>query len=796
MNVSEIFKTMNYGPAPESREAIEAWLQKNHKGFDLFINGQWQSSKAAQMFDSANPATGEVLGRITQATSDDVENAVKSASDAQSDWQKIGGHGRAKYLYAIARLLQKRARQFAVLESMDNGKSIRESRDIDIPLAVRHFYHHAGWAQLIDDEYSDFKPLGVVGQIIPWNFPLLMAAWKIAPAIAAGNCVVLKPAEYTSLTALMFAEVLQEANLPKGVVNIVTGDGSVGEMIVKHPNIAKIAFTGSTNVGRQIRKQTAGSGKKLTLELGGKSPFIVFDDADLDSAVEGIVDAIWFNQGQVCCAGSRLLVQESIASVLIEKIKWRMDKLIVGDPLDKCTDIGAIVDPSQKQRIESLVEQSVKEGATLWQPKVETPKVGCYYPPTLLCDVESSNVAANVEIFGPVLSVMSFRHQAEAIQLANNSRYGLAASVWSENINRALDVAPQIKAGVIWINTTNQFDASCGFGGYRESGMGREGGAEGMFEYLKFTGANKGEQSNSSLSIDSKETEQVTVKPVNLLGIDQTAKLYINGKQVRADNDSTVVVLNPAGESCGRVADGNRKDIRNAVEAAFKAESWSKTSGHLRAQILYYVAENLSYRREEFCRQLVQSAGSSQHQAEQEFDTAIHRLFSYAAWADKYEGSVHQPPIQGVALAMNEPVGIIGIGCPDDSPLLAFISLMASAVAMGNRVVIVPSEIAPLLATNLYQVFETSDLPAGVVNIVTGSKDALVKVLAEHSQVEGVWYHGSDQGCKMVELASAENLKRTWVNDGHKTDWLVHGNEKQFLRAACQVKNIWIPYGD
>ena len=793
MNVTEIYKNMNYGPAPESSDNVESWLEDHKQGFQLFINGQWQSSSTEQ-FDSTNPANGELLGKISQASKEDVELAVRSARAAQPAWSGLPGHERAKNLYSIARLLQKRSRQFSVLETMDNGKPIRESRDIDIPLVIRHFYYHAGWAQLMDSELSEFEALGVVGQIIPWNFPLLMAAWKIAPAIAAGNCVVIKPAEYTSLSALMLAEVFEEAGLPKGVVNIVTGDGAVGEMIVGHADVNKIAFTGSTNVGKMIREQTAGTGKKLTLELGGKSPFIIFDDADLDSAIEGLVDAIWFNQGQVCCAGSRLLVQESIAETVLDKTKARMEKLTIGDPLDKCTDVGAIVDHSQRVRIESLVNQSVDEGATLWQPKINLPTGGCFYPPTLLCDVETSNVAASVEIFGPVLSVMTFRHQPEAIELANNTKYGLAASIWSENINRALDVAPQIKAGVIWINTTNQFDAACGFGGYRESGMGREGGAEGMHEYMKLSQSSSTSKSENTAEIQ--QSDNSTSKSSKFHGIDQTAKFYINGKQARPDNGNTLTVTSSDGRNCGRVGDGSRKDIRNAVEAAYKAQSWSKTSGHHRAQILFYLAENLNYRREEFCQRLKTLANYTDAAAEAEFDLSIQRLFTFAAWADKYDGAVHQPPINGVTLAMNEAIGIIGINCPDESPLLAFISLIAPAIAMGNRVVVIPSETAPLIVTDFYQILETSDMPAGVINIITGNRDILAKVLAEHDQVEAIWYHGSKEGGQMVELASAANLKRTWVNEGKAFDWNSEMDSRLFLRASCQVKNIWIPYGD
>ncbi|MBV1909937.1 MAG: aldehyde dehydrogenase family protein [Kangiellaceae bacterium] len=804
MAIAEILTTMNYGPAPESVDKVKAWLAEHEQHFDLFINGAWAKTQGEESdFNSDNPATGELLAKVTQASKNDVDAAVEAASIAQPKWRALSNHQRAKYLYAIARILQKRSREFAVLESLDNGKPIRESRDIDIPLVARHFYHHAGWGQLLDSEYGDYESLGIIGQIVPWNFPLLMAAWKIAPALAAGNCVVLKPAEYTSLTALMLAEVFVEASLPEGVVNIVTGDGRVGEMIVAHEKINKIAFTGSTDVGRIIREKTAGSGKKLTLELGGKSPFMVFDDADQDSAVEGVVDAIWFNQGQVCCAGSRLLVQEGIAESFLTKLKARMEKLIVGDPLDKNTDIGAIIDKSQQARITAIVEQSVNEGADIWQPaacitQIENNQQGCFYPPTLLTNVETSNLAATTEIFGPVLSVMTFREQGEAVALANNSCYGLAASVWSENINRALDVAPQIKAGVIWINTTNQFDAACGFGGYKESGMGREGGSEGMLEYLKPTEllvlqTNKASSANKIIA-DGKTGSVASEKA--FANIDRTAKHYINGKQARADGGTTVEVCSSSGELLGRVGEGNRKDIRNAVEAAYKSQSWSQSNGHLRAQIIYYLAENLSYRKDEFCQRLVQISGADLPQAEAEFESAIEKLFTFAAWADKFEGSVHQPPIKGVALAMKEPVGIIGIGISAESPLLALVSKMAAAIAMGNRVIIVPELTTSLIATDLYQVIETSDIPAGVVNIVTGDKDALIKVMAEHQQVDSVWYHGSVEGGKSIEFASAANLKRTWNSAGKVYNWMSAVTDKALLNHACETKNIWIPYGD
>ncbi len=787
MNVKEIFETMEYGPAPENPQEALKWLESHGRKFGHFINGEF--IKATAHFPTKNPSDSTVLADIGAGSAGDVDAAVVAARKAQRDWVKIGGAGRAKYLYAIARLVNKHARLFAVLETLDNGKPILESRDVDIPLVIRHFYHHAGWAQLMDSEMPGYEALGVAGQIIPWNFPLLMLAWKIAPAIAMGNTVVLKPAEFTSLTALLFAEICVEAGLPKGVVNIVTGDGATGAAITEHGDIDKIAFTGSTEVGRIIRKTTAGSGKKLTLELGGKSPFIVFDDADLDSAIEGVVDAIWFNQGQVCCAGSRLLVQETIAAPFLAKLESRMAKLRVGDPLDKCIDIGAIVDDSQLKTIQAMVAKGVAEGATLIQPETALPN-GCFYPPTLLRDVEAADTVMQEEIFGPVLVSTTFRTPAEAIALANNTKYGLAASVWSENINLAYEIAPKIKAGVVWINCTNQFDAAAGFGGMRESGFGREGGREGLFEYVKPTYM-KGLE--PSVSKHPEPTGEVLNAPV-----DRTAKMYIGGKQARPDSGYSTPVITPNGALIAHVASGSRKDIRNAVEAAAKARGWGGTTGHTRAQILYYIAENLSPRAAEFAERIVAMTGVNKGKADKEVEAAITRLFTYAAWADKYDGAVHNVPMRGVAMAMHEPVGIMGIICPEEAPLLGLVSLIAPVIAMGNTCVVVPSAVHPLSATDFYQVLETSDLPGGVVNIVTGFSDDLGLVLAEHYEVDGLWHFGSAAGGAAVETASAASVKRTWVMKGLGRDWYdpVEGEGREFLRQATEVKNIWTPYGE
>ncbi|HSJ09444.1 MAG TPA: aldehyde dehydrogenase family protein [Longimicrobiales bacterium] len=794
MKVAEIFETLEYGPAPESATPVNQWLDAHARRFGLFIDGAWRDPADGEYFDTANPANGKTIAQLAQAGSDDVDAAVKAARKALAPWLELGPHGRARFLYAIARQMQKHSRIFAVLESMDNGKPIRESRDIDIPLVARHFYHHAGWAQLATTELDGYEPVGVIGQIIPWNFPLLMLAWKIAPAIAMGNTVVLKPAEFTSLTALRFAELCEEVGLPKGVVNIITGDGRTGQLIVEHDDVDKIAFTGSTDVGRIIRRATAGTGKKLSLELGGKSPFIVFDDADLDSVVEGVVDAIWFNQGQVCCAGSRILVQEGTAQQLTDKLRARMERLRVGDPLDKAVDIGAIVAPVQLERIEQLVKQGVDEGATIWQPSWSCPEEGCFYPPTLFTDVAPAATIAQVEIFGPVVVLMTFRTHAEAIELANNTRYGLAASVWTESINLALDVAPKLKAGTVWINSTNVFDASSGFGGYRESGFGREGGKEGLYEYVKPSWETKASKRSSQKSDVAKHSTRAAARTNGSPPIDRTAKLYIGGKQARPDSGYSLPVHDRSGRLVAEVGQGNRKDVRNAVEAAHKS-AWSKQTAHNRAQVLFYLGENLAARADEFAHRL-RLFTAKDSDAAREVDASIERLFLYAAWADKWEGRVHNPPHRMVTLAMREPVGVLGIICPDDAPLLGFISAVAPALALGNSVIAVPGETAPLLATDFYQVADTSDLPAGALNIITGLRSELVAPIASHDDIDGVWYFANGDDGAAIERASAENMKRTWIATGRDWSDARQGAGAEFLRHATEIKNIWVPYGE
>ena len=478
--------TLEYATSPESTAIVSL-----RDTYGLFIGGAWVEPRSGAHFPTINPATEEELASVAEAGAEDVDLAVTAARQAwEAGWRDLPGRERAKYLYRIARLLQERSREFAVLETLDGGKPIKESRDVDLPLAAAHFFHYAGWADKLDYAFAGRRgrPLGVAGQVIPWNFPMLMASWKLAPALATGNTVVLKPAETTPLTALLLAEVLQDAELPPGVVNIITGAGATGSALVGHPGIDKVAFTGSTDVGKRIQTELAGTGKRLTLELGGKAANIVFEDAALDQAVEGIVNGIWFNQGHVCCAGSRLLVQESVADLVLDRLRTRLDTLRVGDPLDKNTDVGAINSQKQLEKIRELVASGEDEGAEIYQPDCVLPDKGFFHAPTIFTGVSQSHRIAREEIFGPVLSVLTFRTPDEAVEKANNTPYGLSAGVWTEKGSRILWMAERLRAGVVWANTFNQFDPASPFGGYKESGFGREGGRHGLAPYLQLEG--------------------------------------------------------------------------------------------------------------------------------------------------------------------------------------------------------------------------------------------------------------------------------------------------------------------
>lgn len=805
-NVSNLLETLEYGPAPEDRSAVDKWVKDHGGKFGHFIDNDWVHPQGRQYLTSKAPKDFGVLAETVQGTAEDVEAAVQSSKKAQKAWAALSGYERAKHMYNIARLVQKHSRLFDVVEALDNGKTIRETRDADIPVVVRWLYHYAGWAQLMDTEMAGWAPVGVVGGIVPWNFPLMLLVWKFAPALAMGNSIVVKPASYTRLSALLFAEVCREAGLPPGVFNLVTGDGRMGSTLACHADVDKVSFTGSTQIGQLLRRVTAGTGKKMGLELGGKSANIIFDTADLDAAVEGVVDGIFFNQGQVCCAGARILIQDTVYTTVINKIKRRMAKLRVGDSLDKCMDMGPVVDKSQVTTIEEYIQSARDEGCTVYQACECIPPQtkGFFIPPTLITDCETTHRVVQEEIFGPVAVALRFRTQKEAIALANQSCYGLGGGVWSEKSALAYETALAIKTGTVWINCYNVFDAASGFGGYKESGFGRDGGKECLFDNAKPAWMPRARPvlDDAKLASFGKVTPSAPTPGAPSTGtavIDHTAKIYIGGKQKRPDAPFTRPVLGPSGALVGQVSEGSRKDVRDAVEAAHAAApGWGKRAAFNRAQICYYIAENLQMRRQEYAAQLQAMTGREAKSCEEEVDLSIQRLFYWASYADKYGGVIQETAFYGVTAKVHEPVGVVAILCPDEMPLLSFVSLFAPAIVRSNAVIIVPSEKHPLCAIDLYQVFETSDLPAGVVNIITGSRDHFAAHLVDHQDVQSIWYFGSAEGSKVVEERSASNVKRTWVNYGLQRDWTVpaQGQGEEFLYHSIQVKNIWLPIGD
>lgn len=777
----------DYGPAPESISHV-----KLKPRYELFIDGAWVPPASGRYFDSINPANGKVLAKVAEAGQKDVDRAVLSAKEAFESWKKTPGSERSRLIYAIARVMLERARELAIIETLDNGKPIRETRDIDIPLAARHFFYYAGWADKMEEAFPGMttSPLGVIGQIVPWNFPLLMAAWKIAPALAAGNTVVLKPAETTSLSVLHLADIIKEVGVPAGVVNIVTGFGDTGAMIVRHPDVDKIAFTGSTEVGRIIRKTTAGSGKKLSLELGGKSPTIIFDDAPIYEAVEGIIDGIFFNQGQVCCAGSRLLVQEGIAPKFIRLLKDRMRKIRIGDPLDKNIDMGAINSRQQLETIKKYVDIGEKEGSVKFQTAFSCPNEGFFFPPTLFTEVETSHTIAREEIFGPVLAMMTFRTKEEAIELANNTFYGLAASVWTKDVAKIVEVARAIKAGTIWGNGANKFDAAAEFGGFKESGFGREGGPQGLWEYVHVEELNhsnplpKGEENNNPIAREVGEGLSAKIW--------KTPKMLIGGKQVRSESGRYYKVSDTNGTLLADVPLGSRKDIRDAVEAAAKAlPGWAQSTAYLRGQILYRTAEILQSRSAELSDVLVSQTGCSFEKAQAEVNASLKRILYYAGWTDKYTGNVNPVTQTDFNITYPEPMGVVALVAPKESSLLALISKIFPAIAMGNTVVAVPSEAYPLAAAILIEVLDASDMPGGVVNLVTGNADELAPILAEHRAVAAIDFSGATDLAKKVEELSISNMKRTSVISPE--DWFAESSQgRSWVRRFLEFKTVWI----
>ncbi|XP_058036114.1 aldehyde dehydrogenase family 16 member A1 isoform X2 [Ahaetulla prasina] len=762
---------------------LKSWLESHGRKLGHFVNGKWLKPDGRETYTVKNPNTAEPLATTIQGKKEDVDKAVQAAKVAYESWSLLPGHVRARHLYNIARTIQKHQRLLSVLESLDSGNLIRESQEADLPLVVRHFYHYAGWAQLMDEQMSNWQPLGVVAVLIPRSFPLLTLTWKLCSALAMGNTTILKPARSTGLAALFFAEVCTQAGLPPGVFNVLTGDQGLGEALARDPSIDKVAFAGTAKVGRCLRQVTAGSGKKLCLQLGEKLPFIVFDSADLDSAVDAVVDSIWLNRGQVHSAGAQLYLQESIAKDFIQRLKHRMGQLHLGDSLDKITDVGPLTSEKQRNFIETLVEEARAEGA---------------------------------EIFGPVLVSLTFRTTKEAVALGNSTPHGLAASVWTEILSLALEVAHSLQVGTVWINSHNMLDAAAAFGGYKESGHGWNGGKEALYEYVRPIWEIQPHIGGMDLNYKTFATSPKNDVPVipgdkapcsivselrgEIPSMDQTYKLYYGGAQKRPDSLSSRAILDHAGKAVALVADGNVKDIHNAVEAAHKAApGWAKKTTHARAQILYYLAENLELRRAEIASQLESLMGIEKEKALMEVDISVQRLFYWAAYSDKYGGVVQETTLYGACIHFREPLGVMGIACPDEHPLLSFVSLFAPAITRGNCVVIIPSERYPLPALDFIQVLETSDVPAGVVNIISGSRDYLTRSLAEHHDIQAMWYFGSKEGSGLVEWASAGNLKRTWVNYGADIrSWSdpQDGSGEEFLYQATQSKSVWMPMGD
>jgi aldehyde dehydrogenase (NAD+) len=822
----------DYAPAPES-----AAIGRLQDRYQMFIGGRFVDGRGDDV-KSVNPATEEPLASVSTASTSDVDDAVAAARTAYDQvWSRIPPAERGKYLYRIARGIAERARELAVVETLDNGKPIKESRDVDVPTAAAHFFYYAGWADKLQHAGFGSAPasLGVAGQVIPWNFPLLMAAWKIAPALAAGNTVVIKPAETTPLSILVLAEIIADADLPPGVVNIITGAGDIGAALVNHPGIDKVAFTGSTDVGRQIQASLAGTGRKVTLELGGKAANIVFDDAPIDQAVEGIVNGIFFNQGHVCCAGSRLLVQESIADEVNEKLRARIATLRLGDPMDKNTDIGAINSATQLAIIKSLTATGEAEGAVRWTSPCPVPDRGFFFAPTVFTQVSQSMRIAREEIFGPVLSVLTFRTPDEAVAKANNTPYGLSAGVWTEKGSRILGMASALRAGVVWANTFNRFDPTAAFGGYKESGFGREGGPAGLGAYLntdddsmpastpavlegaiavaaaelseaealadaaEVLGAAQSAQSAHDIAEQSDQSAPALTEQTALstdgprVAVSKTYKLYLGGAFPRSESGRTYPATGGIGGSIkANVAQGSRKDARDAVAAARKAfKGWSSATAYNRGQVIYRIAEMLEGRRAQF----VDLLGGRAEDAVS-VDAAIDRLVHYAGWTDKLAavfGGAN--PVAGPYFSFStpEPTGVVAAIAPQDDPLLGLVSVIAPIITSGNAAVVIASHQQPLAAVNLAEVLATSDLPGGVVNILTGDPAEMAPHLAAHGDVNALDLTGTERSLRTdLERAAAGTVKRVYAPAGQDFSRLP-GTAR--LRAFLEIKTVWHPTG-
>jgi aldehyde dehydrogenase (NAD+) len=754
--VMEIFTSMEYGPVLETSAQARKWAQHDQQPFQLFIANQWVAPASEPYYQSILTAIGAELAPVALAERGAIEQAVAAAQEAFETWSKTAGHVRARYLYALARHVQKHASILAQLETLNCDNVVCEARS-DLPQIARVFSSYAGWAQLSESEFAGYEPFGVVAICASTERSLLQLALQIAPALAMGNTIVLKPAQDAPFSALKLAEIVHEIGLPAGVFNVITGD-DMPHILARHPAVSALNFSGTTTAGREVREVCAGQGKRLLLNLDVRAPLIAFEDADLDSVVEGVVDAVWSGQGGIVANATRLFVQENIAPSLLAKLRTRIDHLRAGKPLDRTNDISVLLFNEQTQELRHLVELGKKEGLQYWQPawasdngEHEQPSV---FTPTIFFNVAPTSQLAQAEVSGPVLLVTTFRTPGEAVQFANSACYGQAASVWSQNIDVVLDVATRLRASTVWVNSVNLQDAAVARSGQRESGFGALGGKESLYEYVR--------------------PAWLTAAPVQ-----------------------STLPKRSSDFASGEVAKGSHKDIGSAVGAARKASGWSGTTAQNRAKVLYDVAEKLAIRQNDFARRIVEQTGCDYADAGHEVQVSLSRLFSYAAWSDKFVGAVQRPPMRSLVVETREALGVLGIAAPDEYPLLGLISLLAPAIAMGNTVVAIPSSQAPLCATDLYQVLMNSDVPAGVINIVTGDREALSQALAEHQDVDALWYFGPHHNAKTIELAALGNMKPIWYGKGHARNWLdrTQGEGHEFLHAATRLKSVWLPYG-
>lgn len=773
MSVREEYDSMAYGDAPESAAEALAWLVDQGDRFGQFINGTFGAPRAG--FDAVNPANGEVLATLSAATQEDLDSAVSAAGKAQRKWAGMGGAGRARHLDALARVVANNARLCAVIEVLDTGRPIGAVRDHDVTQVERQFQHHASLARLIESELPGRAPLGVCAAILPSRMPLAVLARKLAPALAAGNSVIAKPSQWASLSALLFADLCRQAGLPKGVVNILTGDAAVGESLACHEGTDMVGFAGSLTAGRALRRATAGAGKVLSLEMDAADSFVVFDDADLDSAIEAL--AVSYDSPH------RLLVQESVAERFHQKLRNRMENLRIGDPLDRCTDIGAMANPAGRGRMADLIARA---GGDLFVPTRPSPG-GQYHRPALITGLAPADPAMHLDIRGPVAVAMSFRTPQEAVQLINNTGHAGAVSLWSETLSLVLDLAPRLAAGVVWINATGLTDAAAPQGGLREAGFGRDGGWDGLAHH---TGTNG--KPRPLPRIEPFASTNGAAASAEAPGVTD-ATLFIAGRQVRPGGYCRNV-HDKAGRILGQVAQAGTSDVGAAVGAAHNAADWSRRSGRDRARALLAMSHALTTRKDDLSHLINDLTGG--RGGEKEVDTAIERLCSYAARADTIAARAPGVAMHGLAVAARAPVGVIGAICPDEAPLLGLVSVLAPILAMGNRAVLVASEAYPLVAPELSLIFECLQMPPGAVNLLTGSHADLAPAMARHMEIDALWCFSSSDLSAMIERESAEAMKRTWVNDGHARDWFgAEGEDPAFLDRASMIRTIWLPAG-